>query len=171
MKKLLFLIICLALVFAVLAWLLPDFGEPAQPDTQMQETLEEFGLEEDMAALLSEKLAELDPKEVAEKFRMALAISRGMTDEQLGQVIHSAVSQRGISLTEGQTEQLVKLCRALEKLDAEGLKEKVEQVQETIKKLGEAQEKVSGFAQTVKNVVESVRSFIHRILGFFGLRE
>lgn len=163
MKKLLFLIICLALVFAVLAWLLPDFGEPAQPDTQMQETLEEFGLEEDMAALLSEKLSELDPKEVTEKLRMALAISRGMTDEQLGQVIHSAVSQRGISLTEGQTEQLVKLCRALEKLDDSQLEEKLRELKENLSGTARAEEASGAATEKAEDIIRSAEQWLEKL--------
>ena len=120
---------------------------------------------------LADTIGQWDAAGIVNELKLILDETEAMSDEELGETIRTLAESYDITLVDSQIQQLIDLCRALEKLDAEGLKEKVEQVQETIKKLGEAQEKVSGFAQTVKNVVESVRSFVHRILGFFGLGE
>ena len=82
-----------------------------------------------------------------------------MTDEQLRREIESIASDLGVSLTDTQISQLISLCRGLEKLNPEQLKEKVESVQNTIAKLGQAKETVSNFFEGVKNVWNSIVDF------------
>ena len=52
---------------------------------------------------------------------------------------------------------------SLEGLDAESLKARVQDVQNTLQKVSEAKTKVVGFVQGVKKVVESVSGFFDKI--------
>lgn len=89
----------------------------------------------------------------------AWRMTKNMTDEQLRREIESIASDLGVSLTDTQISQLISLCRSLEKLNPEQLKEKVESVQNTIAKLGQAKETVSNFFEGVKNVWNSIVDF------------
>ena len=67
--------------------------------------------------------------------------------------------EAGVELNGSQVGQLVTLCRALEKLDPDALREKVQSVQETLRGLGAALEKAGGFFQRVMDAVNSVIDF------------
>ena len=71
----------------------------------------------------------------------------------------------GVTLTDTQINQLISLCRSLEKLNPDELKAKVESVQNTIAKLGQAKETVSNFLTGVKNVWNSIVDFFKNIFG------
>ena len=71
----------------------------------------------------------------------------------------------GVTLTDTQINQLISLCRSLEKLNPDELKAKVESVQNTIAKLGQAKETVSTFLTGVKNVWNSIVDFFKNIFG------
>ena len=72
-------------------------------------------------------------------------------------------------LTETQINQLISLCRSLEGLDADQLKSRVEEVQNTLNKVSTAKTQVVGFVQSVKKVVTSVQSFFERIKNIIGM--
>ena len=75
----------------------------------------------------------------------------------------SIVNELKLMLNETQIKQLISLCRSLEGLDPDQLKQRVEEVQGTLQKVSDAKTKVVGFAQTVKKVVDSVTGFFNRI--------
>ena len=94
-----------------------------------------------------------------------------MSDEQIRQEIIAIAKEYNVSLTDKQISQLISLCRSLEGLDAESLRSRVEEVQQTLNKVSEAKTQVVGFVQTVKKVVTSVKSFFERISGILGLNQ
>ena len=53
-------------------------------------------------------------------------------------------------------------------LDAESLKARVEEVQDTLKKVSNAKTQVVGFVEKAKKVVESVSSFFDKIKDIIG---
>jgi uncharacterized protein YpuA (DUF1002 family) len=95
--------------------------------------------------------------------------TRNMTDQELKDQIIAIAKEYSVNLTDNQIQQLIDLCRQLEKLDTDGLKDRVEEVQETLRKLSGAKSQVVGFVQTVRKVVESVKSFFERIKDIIGL--
>lgn len=116
-----------------------------------------------LTAELAEQIGSYDSVEIVNELKLLLAETKNMTDEELRAEIVSIASDLGVTLTDTQINQLISLCRSLEKLDPDQLKEKVESVQETIAKLGQAKEKVAGFIEGVKNVWNSVVNFFKNL--------
>lgn len=116
---------------------------------------------------LADEIGSYDAITIVNEMKLILGETREMSDDELKARIKVLADEYGINLKDSQIEQLVTLCRALEKMDSEALKEKVEYVQQTIKKLSDAKEKVGGIAETVKNIVVKLSNFIEHIIAFF----
>ena len=116
-----------------------------------------------LTAELAEQIGSYDSVEIVNELKLLLAETKNMTDEELRAEIVSIASDLGVTLTDTQISQLISLCRSLEKLDPDQLKEKVESVQNTIAKLGQAKEKVASFIEGVKNVWNSVVDFFRNL--------
>lgn len=116
---------------------------------------------------LADEIGSYDAVTIVNEIKLILDETRGMSDEEIKSEINAIAGEYGISLKDSQLDQLITLCRALEKMNSEDLHEKVVYVQNTIKRLAEAQEKVSGITETVKNIVGSIGEFIDRIISFF----
>ena len=76
------------------------------------------------------------------ELKLVLGQTREMSDEELKEQIDEIASDIGVEFVDSQKEQLVSLCRTLEKLNVDELKEKAEQVRETMEKLNEKAEQV-----------------------------
>lgn len=118
-----------------------------------------------LTAELADKIGSYDSVEIVNELKLLLGETRNMTDEQLRAEIVSIASDLGVTLTDTQINQLISLCRSLEKLNPDELKAKVESVQNTIAKLGQAKETVSSFLTGVKNVWNSIVDFFKNIFG------
>lgn len=118
-----------------------------------------------LTAELADKIGSYDSVEIVNELKLLLGETRNMTDEQLRAEIVSIASDLGVTLTDTQINQLISLCRSLEKLNPDELKAKVESVQNTIAKLGQAKETVSNFLTGVKNVWDSIVDFFKNIFG------
>ena len=118
-----------------------------------------------LTAELADKIGSYDSVEIVNELKLLLGETRNMTDEQLRAEIVSIASDLGVTLTDTQINQLISLCRSLEKLNPVELKAKVESVQNTIAKLGQAKETVSNFLTGVKNVWNSIVDFFKNIFG------
>ena len=68
-----------------------------------------------------------------------------------------------MKLTETQIGQLISLCRSLESLNPDALKNRVEEVQDTLQKVSDAKTKVVGFVDKVKVAIASVSGFFEKI--------
>ena len=118
-----------------------------------------------LTAELADKIGSYDSVEIVNELKLLLGETRNMTDEQLRAEIVSIASDLGVTLTDTQINQLISLCRSLERLNPDELKAKVESVQNTIAKLGQAKETVSNFLTGVKNVWNSIVDFFKNIFG------
>ena len=118
-----------------------------------------------LTAELADKIGSYDSVEIVNELKLLLGEARNMTDEQLRAEIVSIASDLGVTLTDTQINQLISLCRSLEKLNPDELKAKVESVQNTIAKLGQAKETVSNFLTGIKNVWNSIVDFFKNIFG------
>lgn len=90
-----------------------------------------------------------------------------MTDEQVREEIKKIAAQYNISISEAQGEQILDLCRSLEKLDTSQLREKLVSLGEKVQKAGETKKKIQGVAETVKNFTNNVSTFFANIGEFF----
>ena len=129
------------------------------------ETLNEFaklvGTQElVLTAELADEIGSYDAVAIVNELKLILDETKNMTDAQLRETINGLAQDYNVSLTEGQKDQLIQLCRSLEGLSSEELKAKVEQVQQTIKKLATAQETAIGIIQSVKDFFVAVGDFL-----------
>jgi len=123
--------------------------------TVTQELGDELGSKDSAASIVGE-------------LKKILNETSGMTDDEVRQKIRSIAGQYGVRLTDAQVQQLLDLCRTLQKLDPDKLTQQVEDVQSTWQKVENAKEKVGGFIQTVKNIFNAIKSFFEKISSLTG---
>lgn len=112
---------------------------------------------------LAEEIGSMDSASIVNDLKLMLEETKNMSDEEIIREIELIAQQYNVKLTNTQKNQLLTLCRSLEGLDAESLKSRVEDVQDTLKKVANAKTQVVGFVEKAKKVVESVSSFFDKI--------
>ena len=112
---------------------------------------------------LAKEIGSMDSMSIVNELKLMLNETQKMSDQEIRQAIVEIAGRYNVNLTDTQINQLISLCRSLEGLDPDQLKQRVEEVQGTLQKVSEAKTKVVGFAQTVKKVVDSVTGFFNRI--------
>ena len=112
---------------------------------------------------LAAQIGAMDSTAIVNELKMMLDVTQTMSDDEIRAEIREIASRYNVNLTNTQVEQLLTLCRSLEGLDAEALKARVQDVQNTLQKVSDAKTKVVGFVQGVKKVVESVSGFFDKI--------
>ena len=117
---------------------------------------------------LAEEIGSMDSASIVNDLKLMLEETKNMSDEEIIREIELIAQQYNVKLTNTQKNQLLTLCRSLEKLDAESLKLRVEKVEDTLKKVANAKTQVVGFVEKAKKVVESVSSFFDRIKDIIG---
>ena len=117
---------------------------------------------------LAAQIGSLDSTAIVNELKLMLDETAKMSDEEIRSQIIYIAKQYNVTLTDGQIQQLIDLCRSLEKLDGEALRARVEEVQQTLNKLSDAKTRVVGFVDNVKKVVTSIAEFFERIKGIFA---
>lgn len=117
---------------------------------------------------LASEIGSLDSTSIVNDLKMMLDMTKTMSDEEIRQQIIQIAATYNVSLTEKQISQLISLCRSLEGLDANALRQRVEQMQSTLSKVSQARTQVVGFVQTLQKAVTSIRSFFDKVGGLFG---
>jgi uncharacterized protein YpuA (DUF1002 family) len=112
---------------------------------------------------LADEIGSMDSTSIVNELKLMLDLTKNMTDEEIRAVILEVAGRYGVKLTETQIGQLISLCRSLEALDPDSLKNRVEEVQGTLQKVSEAKTKVVGFVDKVKVVISSVSGFFEKI--------
>lgn len=116
-----------------------------------------------VTAELADEIGSYDAVTIVNELKKLLSETENMSDEELIYEINYIVDQYNIKLSDGQRQQLVKLCRSLEGLGEEELKAKVEQAQSMLKKMADAKEKISGVTQAIKSFFEDVKEFFSNL--------
>lgn len=116
---------------------------------------------------LAAQIGSIDSTAIVNELKLMLDETAKMSDEEIRSQIIYIAKQYNVTLTDGQIQQLIDLCRSLEKLDGEALRARVEEVQQTLTKLSDAKTRVVGFVDNVKKVVSSIAEFFERINGIF----
>ena len=112
---------------------------------------------------LAQQIGSMDSGSIVDELKLILSETKNMTDEEIRSVIVEIAGRYNVSLTDTQIDQLISLCRSLEGLNPDQLKQKVEELQGTLQKLSEAKTKITDFAQNVKTFMESVSSFFEKL--------
>lgn len=122
-----------------------------------------------VTAELAAQIGSADSTKIVNALKLILDETENMTDEELKQQIIDIAEEYNVSLNDSQIEQLISLCRSLEKLDVSALKEKVESIQEKFTKYAEIKTTVKQFftdlGDGITSFVDSVISFFQRIFG------
>ena len=117
---------------------------------------------------LAQQIGSLDSTSIVGELKLMLDETKNMSDEEIRGVIADIAGRYNVRLTDTQIGQLISLCRSLEGLNPDQLKQRVEEVQGTLQKMSEAKTKVVEFAQQVKGLVESLSGFIDKISGILN---
>ena len=94
-----------------------------------------------------------------------LDITETMSDADVKKAIKKRAEQYNVQVADEQIEQLLKLCRQLEKLDINQLKEKLVSITNTVEKAMTAKDKV---ANAVATITEKVTGFLGSVSKFFA---
>ena len=107
---------------------------------------------------------------IVNELKNMLGQTVNMSDEELRAAIRQIAAGYGAALTDAQVQQLLELCRSLEKLDPDSLTEKVGEIQNTLEKVSEAKDQVVGFVEKARQVIDAVKDFFARISSLFDGR-
>jgi len=117
---------------------------------------------------LAQQIGNMDSTSIVSELKLVLNETKNMSDDEIRAIITEIAGRYNVHLTDTQINQLISLCRSLENLNPDQLRQRVEEVQGTLQKMAEAKTKVESFAQDVKNVMESVSGFIDKLRDFLG---
>ena len=112
---------------------------------------------------LAQEIGSMDSTSIVSELKLMLNETKNMSDDEIRSIINDIAGRYNVRLTETQINQLVSLCRSLESLNPEQLKQRVEDVQGTLQKMSEAKSKIEGFAEQIKSFMESVSSFMEKV--------
>lgn len=112
---------------------------------------------------LADEIGSMDSTSIVNELKLMLDQTKNMSDEEIRSVILEISGRYGVKLTETQIGQLISLCRSLESLNPDALKNRVEEVQDTLRKVSDAKTKVVGFVDKVKVAIASVSGFFEKI--------
>lgn len=112
---------------------------------------------------LAEYIGSADATEMINQLKGILDQTQNMTDDQVRAEILRIAKDYNVVITDAQVDQLLKLCRSLEKLDVNELKEKLLSLTETVKKASQVQQGLQNFASGVKNFFSSIGNFFSNL--------
>lgn len=116
---------------------------------------------------LANEIGFYDSTSIVNDLKGMLNETKDMSDSQLRDEIGKIAKEYKTTLTDKQTDQLVSLCRSMEKMDTGELMQRVDEVKNTVKKMAEAKTKAVGFIEKVKNVITSIGDFFRDIIDHF----
>ncbi|MCE5235492.1 MAG: DUF1002 domain-containing protein [Clostridiaceae bacterium] len=114
---------------------------------------------------LAEYIGSADATEMINQLKGILDQTQNMTDDQVRSEISRIAKEYNVVITDAQVDQLLKLCRSLEKLDVNELKEKLLSLTETVKKASQVQQGLQNFATGVKSFFTSIGNFFSNLFG------
>ena len=117
-----------------------------------------------ITAELADEIGSADPTAIVNELKLMLDETKNMTDDELREEIKKIAAEYDVSLTDSQIDQLITLCRSMEKLDIDALKEKVEEVQQYLKDIVKKHGEIKQF---LSNVADTVTEFVNKVIDFF----
>ena len=117
---------------------------------------------------IASQIGDIDAASIVNDLKMILDETQNMSDDELRAQIAVIAAEYNVTLTSGQTDQLIGLCRQFEGLSVDELKKKVEEVQGMIKNLATAQETLKNAGETAGRIAENVKNFFISVSDFFS---
>ena len=114
---------------------------------------------------LAEYIGSEEATELINELKKILDQTQNMSDDDVRAEIRSLAEQYNVSITDSQVEQILSLCRKLEKLDIDALKNQLIGLTETVQKANTVREKLSDFGQKITGFFASVGQFFSNLFG------
>ncbi len=114
---------------------------------------------------LAEYIGSEEAAGLINELKKILDQTQNMSDEDVKAEIRKIAKQYNVEVTDAQVEQLLALCRKLEKLDVDALKKQLISLTETVQKAGKAQAFVSSIGEKVTGFFSSVGQFFANLFG------
>ena len=117
---------------------------------------------------LAEYIGSEEAAGLINELKKILDQTQNMSDEDVKAEIRKIAKQYNVEVTDVQVEQLLALCRKLEKLDVDALKKQLISLTETVQKAGKAQAFVSSIGEKMTGFFSSVGQFFANLFGKKG---
>ena len=117
---------------------------------------------------LAQQIGSTDSTSIVGELKLMLDQTKYMSDEEIRGVVIGIADRYNVRLTETQIKQLISLCRSLEGLNPDQLKQKVEDVQGTLQKMSDAKDKIAVYAESVKQFLDSASDFFNKVRDFLS---
>lgn len=117
-----------------------------------------------ITAELADEIGSADSTAIVNELKIILDETKNMTDDELREQIKQIAGKYEVTLNDSQIDQLISLCRSMEKLDISELKQKVEEVQQYIKNVAETKGNVEKF---LSEAADTVTEFVNKVIDFF----
>ena len=114
---------------------------------------------------LAEYIGSEEAAALINELKGILDITETMSDSDVKKEIQKLADQYNVQVTETQIDQILKLCRQMEKLDVAELKEKILSITQTVEKAVSAKQKVN---DTISTVTDKVTKFFGSVTNFFA---
>lgn len=132
----------------------------------LSEIAKEAGVEElVITGELAEYIGSEEAAQIVTELKKILDQTQTMTDEEVKNEIKGIAAQYKVSISDAQLDQLVSLCRKLEKLDVEELRQKLVGLAETVDNANKVKDTVTKIGETVKSFFSSVTDFFAKLFG------
>lgn len=134
--------------------------------TTLSEIAKAIGVEELITTgELAEYIGSEEATQIVNELKKILDQTGSMTDDEVRAEIRGIAEAYNVSITDAQVDQLLKLCRSLEKLDVAQLQDKLVSLTKTLESAKKVESKLSEFANGVKNFFGKVADFFARLFG------
>jgi uncharacterized protein YpuA (DUF1002 family) len=137
--------------------------------TSLDDTAKLVGtLELTVTGDLAQQIGSMDSTSIVGELKLMLDQTKNMSDEEIREVIIGIADRYNVRLTETQIRQLISLCRSLEGLNPDQLKQKVEDVQGTLQKMSDAKDKIAVYAESIKQFMDSASDLFDKVRDFLS---
>lgn len=137
--------------------------------TELNDLAKSVGAEElIVTGELAEYIGSEDATQLINELKKILDQTQNMTDDEVLEQIDILAEQYNVSLTDAQKKQVLSLCRQLEKLDVNELKQKLISITETMQKANEAKKTVSAIGESIKTFFSGIGNFFTNLFGKKG---
>lgn len=117
-----------------------------------------------ITAELADEIGSTDSASIVNELKLMLDETREMSNDELRAKIKEIAGKYGVNLNDEQIDKLIDLCRSMEDLDIDTLKQKVEDVQQYLKDIADNGGEIRDF---LANVADTVQEFVNKIIDFF----
>ena len=119
---------------------------------------------------LANEIGSEDSTSIVNDLKQMLNETVNMSDDELRGTIRRIAGTYNVTLTDTQVQQLLDLCRSLEKLDAGSLTQRVEDIRGTLEKVSEAKDQMVTIFQKLQKAFATMKDFFDRLSSLFSGR-